>query len=481
MPPERYTALDRAPSQPELGHGVRNHFNFRDGYINLNHGSFGSYSTVVRNAVHEWQDRIEESPDQFLRFDYLPAITSVRSRLAKLVNCLTDELVFVQNATSGINTILRSINFGEGDTILHLSTVYGAVDNTIQYIVDTRPGVKAHCIHIEYPISHDAILEKVEEALKTVPGIKLGLFDCITSLPGVRVPWERLVQLLRQHNVLSLIDAAHGIGHLPLNLHASDPDFFISNCHKWLFSIRGTAILYVPFRNQHLIHGNPTGHGYIPKSKRVALGSKQEFDSDDFVREFEFPGTIDFSPFLAIDAALDYRRSIGGETRIMEYCQQLALQGGLRVAHILDTDILEADPCCMINVKLPLKGIPADKAPETIRYLYEEMLSRFNCFASCFYHAGHWWARLSAQVYLDITDFEYVGNCLEVLCKELQSRVDHEISDAKEHSIVNANGIEKLKSEGKLPDFQNHVATLGGPEKIQKLRSMRDKAMEAES
>jgi selenocysteine lyase/cysteine desulfurase len=47
------------------------------------------------------------------------------------------------------------------------------------------------------------------------------------------MPWETLVQACKEMNILSLIDGAHGIGHIDLShLGEVDPDFFVSNCHK---------------------------------------------------------------------------------------------------------------------------------------------------------------------------------------------------------------------------------------------------------
>ena len=62
------------------------------------------------------------------------------------------------------------------------------------------------------------------------------------------VSFQKIVPVLRQHNILSIIDGAHAIGQIPLNLKQLDPDFFVTNCHKWLFSVRGSAILYIPKR-----------------------------------------------------------------------------------------------------------------------------------------------------------------------------------------------------------------------------------------
>lgn len=121
----------------------------------------------------------------------------------------------------------------------------------------------------------------------------MAVFDAISSVPGVRFPFEKINSLVQDNGILSLIDAAHAIGQIDLNLSELDPDFFISNCHKWSFTPRGCAILYVPARNQGFIH--PT-----------SITAAYEFhtdgtDSSSFTREFA-PSTMDMSPFMCVEA-----------------------------------------------------------------------------------------------------------------------------------------------------------------------------------
>ncbi len=58
-----------------------------------------------------------------------------------------------------------------------------------------------------------------------------------------------------------LIDGAHALGLLPLNLAALNPDYFVSNCHKWLCGARGSAVLYVARHRQVGIKPLVVSHG----------------------------------------------------------------------------------------------------------------------------------------------------------------------------------------------------------------------------
>ena len=206
-------------------------------YTPLNHGSFGTYPTPVRKRLHQSQALSEARPDNFQRFDFPVMLDQSRATMASFLNVPADEVVFVQNATTAINVVLHNLQYREGDVILHLSTVYGSVAKMIEYINESR-GVESANVPVEYPINDDTLVSKFQMAIKRVKfgkwrrRVRIAIFDTVSSLPGVRVPWERLVEVCREEGVLSLVDGAHGVGHMHLGLSQVQPDFFTSNCHK---------------------------------------------------------------------------------------------------------------------------------------------------------------------------------------------------------------------------------------------------------
>ncbi|RUS12537.1 pyridoxal phosphate-dependent transferase [Endogone sp. FLAS-F59071] len=312
------------------------------------------------------------------------------------------------------------MSFLPGDKILHLSTIYEAMGAVLQYLADTNEQLSVVRVDVEYPLSDDDLVAAVERAIEAeearedglVGGrIKFALVDALSSAPGVRVPFDRLIKLLRQHNILSLIDGAHSIGQIPLDLQELSPDFFVTNCHKWLYSARGSAVLYVPKRWQASVHPTSIGFGYKFK---------------DFQAAFEWPGTMDFSSYLTIPAALDFRASIGGESHIQTYCHDLALEGGQLAAKIWGTEMMENAEgtltASMVNVRLPLTTSVADEIySKQVRYLINTQLKEFRCFANPYRHGGRWWVRMCAQVYNEISDFEFVAQTFKVLCERLES------------------------------------------------------------
>lgn len=241
-----------------FGHEMRKHFLFDKDHINLNHGlaptylhpqsydqwtdsydpgSFGTYPSAIRALMHHFQDRAEAQPDRFIRYDYPRQLDVSRQAMATFLNVPVDTVVFLPNSTTGINTVLRSLRFGKGDRIVYFSTIYGACEKTIEYVAETTEaeGVK---VEYTYPVSDGEMVARFESVLERerMAGhtVRVALFDTVASMPGVRMPFERLIEVCRREGVLSLMDGAHGVGQLLLDLGKLRPDFFVSNCHKYV-------------------------------------------------------------------------------------------------------------------------------------------------------------------------------------------------------------------------------------------------------
>lgn len=212
------------------------YFNFDEDYIPLNHGSFGTYPTPVRSRLHICQRAAEARPDTFIRYELPLELDASREAIASFLKIPAEEVVFAPNASTGINVVVRSLQYERGDVIVYFSTIYGACEKTVEYLCEST-SVDSQKIDLEYPMTDDKLIQKFEETLESLQRegrkARVAIFDVVSSLPSVLVPWERLVQSCKDHNVLSLVDGAHGIGHIPLeHLGEVKPDFLVSNCHK---------------------------------------------------------------------------------------------------------------------------------------------------------------------------------------------------------------------------------------------------------
>lgn len=317
--------------------------------------------------------------------------------------------------------------------------IYGACLKTIEYVCEANHDiVNPREIVVQYPIEDADLLSAFREAIKASraegKNPRIAIFDTVVSLPGLRMPFEGLTKICKEEGVLSLIDGAHGIGHIPIDLSAVDPDFFVSNLHKWLYVPRGCAMLYVPERNQPLMRSTlPTSHGFVPRGS--GLGARNPIPSsapNAYLAGFEFIGTIDNTNYCVVPDAIKWREEIGGEKAIMDYCRNLAKEGGKVAAKVVGTKILDnasetLTDCCLVNVLLPLQisdakiegknTIKSEYAPRATGWMQQTLIDEFKTFIAIYFFQGAWWARLSAQIYLDISDFEWAGDALKQVCE----------------------------------------------------------------
>src|SRR5438045_4278864 len=204
---------DPGPAVP-FGLPMRsNHFLYDKAYTPLNHGSYGAFPAAVRDYRIRLQDRIEARPDPVIRNTLPPLLDEARAAVAPLLGVPTDEVVFVPNATTAVNTVLRNLVFEEGDVIVYFSTAYGACKKTIDYVCETTP-LQSTSVTLEYPMEDVEVVQKLVERIGDVcesgRRVKIAMFDTVLAFPGVRMPWEALVKACKTYGILSLIDGAHG-------------------------------------------------------------------------------------------------------------------------------------------------------------------------------------------------------------------------------------------------------------------------------
>ncbi|GAB1191069.1 hypothetical protein APSETT444_000238 [Aspergillus pseudonomiae] len=445
-----------------FGHPMREHFLFDANFKNLNHGSFGTYPRAVQTALQQHQQASESRPDHFYRIARPQGIDESRRLVAKLLNIPVNECVFVKNATTGVGTVLRNLAFQAGDAVVYFDTIYGAVEKGLHSLMEASP-VVARKVEYQLPVSHEELVRRFRAVVRRARddglNVRVAVFDTIVSMPGVRFPFETLVSVCREEGILSLVDGAHGIGHIPLDLGALRPDFFTSNLHKWLFVPRGCAVLHVPLRNQHLIRTTfPTSWGYIPPNQVTTTTTTQGKSAFEYL--FEQTATTDDTPWLCVPAALQFRAEVcGGEDRIYAYLESLGRSAADIVAHALGTEVMQEPGlqtgevsqlrgCGLATVRLPIAVADGDGdgananarvsgedgtssylqihsslVPTVSTWFRDTLFEQYGTFVPVFRHGGWLWTRLSAQVYLEKSDFEWLGGVLRECCERVEREV----------------------------------------------------------
>lgn len=259
----------------------------------LNHGSFGGCPRQVIADQRQWQDRLERQPVQFMMAELEPALDHVRARLGAFLGADPDDLALVTNATEGVGTVIRSLAFAKGDEVLVLDHTYNACRNAVDAELSRRGG-RTVVAEVPFPLhdpkqAYDAIMACL------TPSTRLVLLDHVTSPTGIVLPIAQLVAAIQKRGIDVLVDAAHVPGMLPVHLDELGAAYWTGNLHKWVCAPKGSAVLHVRLDRQNLIRPLAISHG--------ANSPRQ--DRSRFRLEFDWTGTRDPSPWLAIPTALD--------------------------------------------------------------------------------------------------------------------------------------------------------------------------------
>jgi isopenicillin-N epimerase len=291
---------------------LHNQFLLDPDVIFLNHGSFGATPRPVFDVYQEWQRQLEKQPIQFLIRDSLDHFRIARQGLASYLGADPLNLVFIPNATFGVNIVGRSLDFQPGDQVLTTNHEYGACENVWDYL-SQKNGIKVIKIKIPLP------LPKPEEIVElfwagVTEKTKLIFISQITSSTAVRFPTEEICQKAHDAGILTLIDGAHAPGQIPLNLAETGADFYTGNCHKWMMAPKGSAFLHVVPEHQELIEPLVVSWGW---------GENCPYQSDSrFLDLLEWWGTTDPAAYFSVPAAIRFME-INNWELIRNKCQSL--------------------------------------------------------------------------------------------------------------------------------------------------------------
>ncbi|HYG22993.1 MAG TPA: aminotransferase class V-fold PLP-dependent enzyme [Verrucomicrobiae bacterium] len=372
----------------------------------LNHGAFGACPRVVLEYQQGLRQRLERQPLQFLARDLEPMLDAARNTLAKFVGADPANLVFVPNATTGVNTILRSLDWKSGDEVIVTTQEYNACRNALDFVAQ-RFELNVIVVHIPFPLSAGdepiaALLEKVTERTRLV------LIDHVTSQTGMVLPVERIVRAMTERGIETLIDGAHAPGMVLLNLKELGATYYTGNCHKWLCAPRSAAFLHVLPHRQAAIRPLTISHGANSLRK----------DRSRFQVEFAWMGTWDPTAALSVSEALRFMGSLlpGGWVEIRARNRALALAARELLCNALEV----AAPCpqemigSLASIPLPARFaheepvLPVNEHPLQMRLLEKHGIE----VPIMPWTSGSRLIRVSAQLYNSLPQYERLADAL---------------------------------------------------------------------
>lgn len=371
----------------------------------LNHGSFGACPRPVLSAQARLREQMEREPVRFFVREFEALLDGARNQVAEFIGAAPDQLAFVPNATTGVNSVLRSLQFESGDELLTTDLEYNACRNALDFIA-ARVSARVVVAKIPFPIdSPDQVVEAVMERVS--PRTRLALLDHVTSQTGLVFPIQQLAHQLAERNVDTLIDGAHAPGMVPLNLREIGATYYTGNCHKWLCAPKGAAFLYVRSARHSAIRPLTISHGAnSPRTERSR-----------FQLEFDWTGTDDPTAYLCVPEAIRFMGSLlpGGWSELMARNRDMVLTARQLLCEALG--VLPPCPPEMIGsiavVPLPVRA-PDIVETKLIPPLQDALFERFGIEVPVISRsaAPKQLIRISAQLYNTREQYEYLGRAL---------------------------------------------------------------------
>jgi len=306
-------------------YNLKRHFLLDPTVTFLNHGSFGATPKPVFAAYQDWQRRLERQPVLFLGREIDGLLRQSRQALGEYLDAAADDLVYIPNATHGVNIVARSLALQPEDEVLTTDHEYGACDYTWEFVCKKTGAAYIHQ-SIPLPVrSEDEIIEQFWQGV--TPRTRVIYLSHITSPTALRLPVERICQRARRAGILTLVDGAHAPGQISLNMAAIGADFYTGNCHKWLLSPKGAAFLYARREVQPLVEPLIVSWGYHATAETTS-GSR-------FIDYLQWTGTKDPAAALAVPSAIQFMRDHNWD-KVRRECHALLRQAVERICALTD-------------------------------------------------------------------------------------------------------------------------------------------------
>jgi isopenicillin-N epimerase len=380
--------------------GLQDLFLLDPDLIFLNHGSFGATPRPVFESYQAWQRRLEWAPVQFLD-DQMPELfAAARRPLGDTLKVAAGDLVYIPNATFGVNVVARSLVMGPGDEVLTTDHEYGACDRAWRFLSQKR-GFD----YVRQPISLPVrTAEEIVEGFwaGVTERTKLIFISHITSNTALRLPIERICARARQAGILTLVDGAHAPGQIPLDLNEIGADFYVGNCHKWLCAPKGSGFIHTRPDRQALVEPLVVGWGWEPQ-RTFTFGS-------DYLDYLQWLGTSDPAAYLAVPDAIQFQADHDWPA-VRADCQALLKEALARIREVTGQEALYPDDAGFYQQMAVAALPPEADLPDLKRRLLEE----YRIQVPCLQWGDRQLIRLSIQGYNTRTDIDALIEALAAL------------------------------------------------------------------
>jgi isopenicillin-N epimerase len=366
----------------------------------LNHASFGAAPRVVIESLKKWNEIAERQPLHFFLDEYFGLIRQRADLLAEFLKTKGENIAFVENATTGANTILHSLitTLKTSDEILFTDQVYPAVRNAVIHINKITNSSHRE-IKIPLPVTgKEEIIDIIEKSLSDKT--KLFILDHISSPTGIIFPAKEICEICRNRGILTLVDGAHAPGSIELNIEEINPDWYTGNCHKWLFTPKGCAFLWTNNKN-------------FETTRPLVISL---FYGQGYQKEFDWTGTKNPASWLSLDTSLNFYNSFGKDN-IINYIHNLIVEARNLICN--EFDAVKIAPDNMIGsiaaIPVPIKNKNFNFFTTDLR---RKILKEFSIEVPFTNMGDIIFIRPCAQIYNEIGDYKKLISCLQILLND---------------------------------------------------------------
>ena len=361
----------------------------------LNHGSFGACPKPIFEEYQRLQLELENEPVYFIQKKQAAYLKIAKDRFSKYINCNANDFFFTPNPTFAVNTIMRSLDLKAGDEILSTNHEYGAMDRTWNFYCK-KSGAKYIRQNISLPVvSKEQILQEFWSGYTSKT--KIIFLNQISSATALIFPIKEICDKARELGLITIIDGAHVLGQMDLDIQELNPDFYTGTLHKWMLAPKGSSFLYVKKNFQQMLDPLVVGWGY----ESVAPGESQFLDYQ------EFQGTREISAFLSTPKVIDFLEENDWKTKSKE-CRNIVLNNYQRFC-----DLLNTQPICPITTEflVQMASVPINTSNPVA--LKELLFNKYKIEIPVMPLNGNYFIRYSINAYNSQEDLDILYKALE--------------------------------------------------------------------
>ncbi len=395
-----------APTDDAAWSHLKDQWTLAPGTIYLNHGSFGLPPNVVRHSRQRWQDLMDNQPMDFFVRRLEPAWREARDELAAFVGSPASDLIFVENATVGMNIVADSFRLAAGDEVLLTDHEYGAVKRIWQRACDN---VGASVRIVELPLPFHSAAETADAIFAAVTDrTRLIVISHITSPTAVILPVAEICKRARNRGIAVAIDGPHAVAQIPLAIAQLGCDFYTASCHKWLSAPFGSGFLYVAPPHQPRIRPPVLSWGRLPPASAASW-------SDEFV----WSGTRNPAAYLAVPAAIDFLQQIGLDS-FRSRTHGLAQYARRQICDLTQLEPIVPDDSAWYGsmAHVPLSATTTNETCAVANPLQHTIWQRYGIEVPIVDFRGRRYIRVSCHLYNDRSQIDRLALALKELLAE---------------------------------------------------------------